>query len=1232
MNSDEIKININNDTLRQIVDAAKKYHGSEFEFRLGFQEGYFNTDIKQNAFDRIMDFFSSDPNYQRVEENTLSSIHKDDLRVISDGDRQLAQIKKRLTDIDIGRYNGFDIRLSVSSETKVDDSPPMENAIITRDKARTTFTHVDGLYQVDLSVVTTREPGKPPVVSYEAELEFINLPPLPTTKAMPMQFVKALFKPLKTLIYSINPNQIYISDDRSGQVVAALRKRLGIKKTDMIISALQRPTDLTVKQVSSIINHAVTVKYDGVRAILITMNDNSTPELYAVVNDKASLLPFTMDTDLIVDCELMDGVYYIFDVLFAKGTDFRKKDLRTRLSAIEGLEMPEQVLPKPIFMDGDIKKRISDALEASDASDNDGLIMIPMTEQYLNPNVFKIKPVEKLSIDFTLVPYGVDPDLHAYTPMSYSKGSLVQFTGAKKAPYRQQQIMLTDAEYNEIFPKGFKKGSVVEFTWRSDNFRPMRARPDRTNPNGIRTALNVWHQFLNPLSIKQVISRLPSSRGDDDLKTMRSSHNSMKNSLIKRFASKSNVLDLGAGRGGDLHKYTKENVSKLLMIEPDSENLAELHRRLSKHDRKFERRVKTIQSVAENTDLITEEVMKMFGQKADTVTSFFMLTHLFGLSDSVKQFVKTVIATTKEGGHLIGTVMESSAVQDAFNETSGNTLTGKGWRIERKYKKAAPYGSKIIIDLEGTMVQAQVEYLASIDVLETLLIPFGFRLIENRPIPGDGLVGDAARLNSLFRYFVFKLDKAPDANVLAELLSEVGIKPDEPAPAKMSLRNTKGVKVDKLPVDERGIFKCPISTHLGLKFVRIGIVDEEDSFYHAILNSMTPSYRKLTEEDRIKTVLTLRREIMESVTIDQWKNLDSGRVAYIPLLTGLREAFVYTAENRVKFITEDVMERLISGYPHNNRDINKYTLYLIDEYQKILIAGVDAASKKNLKLSKETLMKTTVPKLMRTFATTVGEVTTKVYRKFLPTINRYARIDGAMIELVRNAINKDIYIIDAKSGRVPTSINYTQLPPRNSVILVRINDRHYESIGIVTTMSNGKKGLRRYFSPSHPLIDFLFKMVKEPLRYGKFVDDGYVLNTVTQAIDDIPDMLEADKRSDMREFNAAINVVAKEDEKGVEVSIEEEKKEPLIPAVNPEVAPYVEEKDEPNRVLPSIEDEDEDEILIRGYMKDGLSREEAIDAIEYMKEEGEEGEEGESEDDEEYEAAIQDVINEMNAE
>lgn len=223
------------------------------------------------------------------------------------------------------------------------------------------------------------------------------------------------------------------------------------------------------------------------------------------------------------------------------------------------------------------------------------------------------------------------------------------------------------------------------------------------------------------LFIKDVIDDTESS-----LEDMRKYHNNEKKYLIQTYAKKKTVLDLGAGFGGDLLKYSDAGVTKLIAVEPNQTNLLEFSTRLNSSE------MKSITTMVWAAGQDWDKIKPYLDNRVEIVSSFFSMTFLFESITILRGFLHTVYHSLQECGYFIGTMMSGEKTYKLVEGIRSNETISFGTDITivKKYENSDPSaGMKINIKINSPTVGVQDEYLAFFSILQHECEEIGLQLI-----------------------------------------------------------------------------------------------------------------------------------------------------------------------------------------------------------------------------------------------------------------------------------------------------------------------------------------------------------------------------------------------------------------------------------------------------------------------------------------------------------------------
>jgi hypothetical protein len=599
------------------VDSIPKVYNSNTEIELRFFKIWNKQDMRYEPSISYEDFHNleSSLNLMKIpfqRENSISEGY-DTYRKVIIGNNVIYQTKKQVGGRPVNTlYNDFEIRLSVAEETEIilpDNIQHIKPKII-RKRFRTEYIP-NNLYKY----VLTRIEGSRKDITYEFEIEFIGIPSIELIEESVSE-VLPLLLPLSADIISYLPKTLITH-------VQKLKKDLFLNNKLKEV----KPENLKREETKELYKkgYSVTNKLDGEHFYLIFCEDG----IFAV-NDRLVERVSTKYSKLysIADTEYFKGIYYLFDLILYENENLFGQTHANRVGKAD-VEMKNLPFIKIKYFSQDLFEFSKDFLDNSEnIKTNDGLIYTSLD----GLKVKKWKYSEKMTLDFLVKFVGIYKGFNVYQLyLGDKENKLKLFEGSKEFPFIHDPVVYTQSKLDEngIYEIGFdfKKGFVLH-----------RQRPDKKNPNYYwTTGVNVWNDINNPFTKEELLILLKDNKFEPTsinvvqdkkvLEEYRKYHNNIKRSLIDVFCVDKKVLDLGAGKGGDLGKYDRVGVKYLWAVEPYKTNYDEFLQRISEDVfANIRKKTKLIKTEAQNTSEILKE---MNGETADIVTSFFSLSFSF---------------------------------------------------------------------------------------------------------------------------------------------------------------------------------------------------------------------------------------------------------------------------------------------------------------------------------------------------------------------------------------------------------------------------------------------------------------------------------------------------------------------------------------------------------------------------------------------------------------------------
>lgn len=238
-------------------------------------------------------------------------------------------------------------------------------------------------------------------------------------------------------------------------------------------------------------------------------------------------------------------------------------------------------------------------------------------------------------------------------------------------------------------------------------------------------------------------------------------HNDVKRSLLRACVPPgARLLDLGAGRGGDVRKWAECNASFVKGLDISAAELQEAGRRA--------RNVPGLTAVFEPTDDLGERSWDDPDGPYHTVTCMFALHYFFASETMCHLLLHHVARNLKPGGVFVGIVPDGIRINRAL--AAGTSAAGPLLRLEAKWSgPPRPFGSAYMCHIDDTVTDrgGSLEFLVYDTVLTAVARQVGLEPILDLAVPGleetpttfkhlvppyDGPLADATRLFAAFAF------------------------------------------------------------------------------------------------------------------------------------------------------------------------------------------------------------------------------------------------------------------------------------------------------------------------------------------------------------------------------------------------------------------------------------------------------------------------------------------------
>lgn len=999
---------------------SKRQANDEVEVRFGYIENGkrksgiapSNGKSSREIWYELMKTFASSKLYTQLPiEKTRSETYGEIRRItnLTSNVPDIFQIKKRVNTLDILSFKVGSItnvvRFSQSTEIPT-DTRVSGNPDNVRIKTRVSFLATDKVHRIDMTFVQDSS-GE----SYEVEIEYLT--------ALDRSKLSAFFAPVKIVCHILKGTTDFVT---TSHVVSAIKTfndffpESTASKAEIYKRAFSQPVNLPRN--ADLTAYSVTSKFNGTRMVCVT-----TSEGVYVINMRSEVLKIGSSDktfeNTVFDGEFFKDSFYIFDTLFYKGRDVRNTNHDIRLEYarmfIELLKNPRLLL-KTFYMSPSIESDIKEALEYNHsiaAEDTDGLIFTPITLPYNNKYIYKWKPPHELTIDFKA------------EKMSGNRYKLL--VGSKN---NANVPFMPDRNFNGVITSDTPLPNIGEYRWEGNTFVLVRARPDKVSPNYIDIAKNVWNDIMDPITENDLPILFSSNSSTRD--SYRAYHNSIKRDLIHTYfydpKRRKTVLDLGAGKGGDLSKYAAANVGHLFAIEPNTENVTEFKRRVDM----FNKNMRVTLEVAKAQD--TEKIKTLIrGSKLDGCAMFFSLSFFFENVNTLRELLITIDQTIDIGGHFIGTTIDGEATRALLGDKDSVKLGQI--EIKRKYNAfngPIKFGKTIefVYKNSATVSESQTEWLVDWNLFVDYLANYGFALqksaiFSKRP----WLTENENTASGLYRYFVFERTKHVKGARLDSVTEE------EKTQIRMNValnqRNEiEGYRIVKSSGVLRGKFAAPLVIKAAPQdpTFRVSAIADGNCFFHSIYCAIDRKYQDLDENEKGDFIDRARYKI--NITKAEWEQIPG-----IPHFLFQKE---FISELTKEGVDEEKIDEISVNLEKNstNSSFNRYTATarrLCNENEiddDIVSKSIDIA-----------------------------------FENFSMRIKRSGVwADQTFLYFIGNYINRDIIVINTDG--TPYKMDCSHIKNRKTVLIHYVAGVHYEPIFRVGT--SGK--FEREFEADDPMI------------------------------------------------------------------------------------------------------------------------------------------------------------------
>ena len=210
----------------------------------------------------------------------------------------------------------------------------------------------------------------------------------------------------------------------------------------------------------------------------------------------------------------------------------------------------------------------------------------------------------------------------------------------------------------------------------------------------------------------------------DQSTMLRMYNNNVKSILIEQVSNNGTKLfDLGVGRGGDIHKWNRYGITKVIGVDINISYIQEAQKRFKQS--KYKRDYKFY--VIKHVDHILKNCEKGF----DNVSCNFAFHYFCSDLETLHNVFKIISELLKVGGYFIGTVPDGEKIVKLLGKS--NIYKSSCGVIKKDYLKLNKIGDRIKFGLSGTLYfgdrTVSIEYLVFKETLEEVAKQYGLLLV-----------------------------------------------------------------------------------------------------------------------------------------------------------------------------------------------------------------------------------------------------------------------------------------------------------------------------------------------------------------------------------------------------------------------------------------------------------------------------------------------------------------------
>lgn len=218
---------------------------------------------------------------------------------------------------------------------------------------------------------------------------------------------------------------------------------------------------------------------------------------------------------------------------------------------------------------------------------------------------------------------------------------------------------------------------------------------------------------------------------------LRDYHNHVKSELYKEYITNTNndLLDIGVGRGGDMHKWNKCNIQNVYGIDISKASIMDAISRFKKCDYLKQRNYRFYYTRKNESlkNIYNSRIKPSHSNKFDYISCMFTFHYFFENDNTLNQFFNDVNSFINTGGYLMITVPSGEKILELLK--TNQTYQNNQVRIDLISKDIKYIGDAIDFYLTDTLYFGEKmisrEYLVFEKTIKSKCKLFGFKIVKS---------------------------------------------------------------------------------------------------------------------------------------------------------------------------------------------------------------------------------------------------------------------------------------------------------------------------------------------------------------------------------------------------------------------------------------------------------------------------------------------------------------------